>query len=197
MATLYPPAPNIGSQIERAVIAYLKSVFNDQKDNYTFYFSNDWKVREAPLFDVLAHKSTETVPHTRNESYQVRIEAKWLGTNVAGEPSNSEANPDTDWQAINRMIGVVMAAMSVGNPGAGPDDVAKTTAADITAAAWALAASDPTNNGDLAGVMDADGFPTGFVVEYVEFKGAQRAEAVEGTFYIKEVRNFEIRAGNY
>ena len=181
MGTLYAAAPNIGSQIERAVIAYLKYVFNDTAANYGWYFSNDWQTRVAPLFDVLAHKSTETIPHTRNESYSVRIEAKWKGASVIGQ--TTETDPNTDWQTINAMIGVVMAAMSV-SAGSPPGDVPETIAADITAQARAAATGE---NEDLANLT----------VEYVEFKGSQRAEASDGTFHIKEVRNFEIRAGNY
>lgn len=182
MARLLAAVPNIGSQIERAVIAYLKWVFDTEAAQYNWYFSNDWQDRVAPLFDVLAHKSTETIPHTRNESYAVRIEAKWKGASIIGQ--TTEADPNTDWQKINDMIGLVMAAMSV-SAGSPPDDLPSTIAQDITTQAIAASSGD---NADLAG----------FTVEYVEFKGSQRAEVSEGgTFYIKEVRNFEIRAGNY
>jgi len=195
MGTKYPPAPNIGSQIERALIAYLQGVFGEEAAGYNWYFSNDWKVRQAPFIAVLAHKSTETVKHTRNESYMVKIEAEWKGTNVAGQPAGD--NPDTDWLTINRMIGLVMAGMSVSG-GGGPNDVPETTAQDITAAAWAAAGAAPDVDGDLAGTADGDGhWLTGFAVEYVEYHGAQRAQVDPGgTLYITEVRNFEIRAGN-
>lgn len=179
MATKYPPAPNIGSQIERAVLAYLQACYLDDAPKYAFLFSNDWKTRTAPYVEVIAHKSTETVPHTRNESFVVRIEWKWPGNNEAGQ-----ANPDVNWQSINAFVGVGMAALSVsaGNP---PNDLPETVAADITAAAQALAVADPTH-ADLAT----------FVCEFVEYKGAQRAESDGQSFFIKEVRNFEIRAGN-
>jgi hypothetical protein len=184
MSTLIQPAPNIGSQIERAVIAYLKTAFGDDASQYNFYFSNDWKKRVAPCIDVLAHKSTETIPHTRNESYMVRIDARWKGNNEAGQE-----NPDANWVSINNFIGVIMAAMSVTDNG-NANRVPIVTAADITTAGNALATAgsqqDNENNADMAD----------FVAEYVEFKGSQRAEVVDGTFYIKEVRNFEIRAGN-
>ena len=187
MASLLPPAPNIGSQIERAVIAYLIWFFNDQVAAFglNFYFSNDWKIRVAPLIDVLAHKSTETIPHTRNESYQVRIEVKWPGNNEVGQP-----NPDINWVTINSIIGMVMAAMSATDAG-GADRVPVITAADMTTQGNLLATTgseqDQENNADMAGLT----------VEYVGYQGAQRAESSEGTFFIKEVRNFEIRAGNY
>jgi hypothetical protein len=183
MATQIAPAPNIGSQIERALIAYLKQAFGDEAANYNFYFSNDWKVRVPPLIDVLAHKSTETVPHTRNESYQVRIEAKWKGNNEAGQE-----NPDANWVEINAFVGVVMAALSVTDSDS--SRVPVITALDITTAGRALAtvgsAQDQVNNADMAA----------FTCEAVEFRGSQRAEAAEGSFFIKEVRNFEIRACN-
>jgi len=78
-----------------------------------------------------------------------------------------------------------MAGMSVSDTG-DPNRIPVIVAADITAAAVAAAQADPDNYGDLET----------FVCEFVEYKGAQRAEAAEGTFFIKEIRHFEIRAGN-
>jgi hypothetical protein len=179
MATKYPPVTNIGSQIERAVLAYLQECYGDDAAKYEFLFSNDWKTRKPPYVEVIAHKSTETIPHTRNESFMVRIEWKWRGNNVAGE-----TNPDVNWQSINDFVGVGMAGLSVSG-GDAPDDLPATIAADIQAAAQALAADDPTHK-DLAT----------FLCDFVEYKGAQRAESDGQSFFIKEVRNFEIHAGN-
>ncbi len=175
------PVPNVGSQIERALIAYFITCFPaNTVSKYNFYFSNDWKKRVAPLVDVLAHKSTETVVHSRDESYMVRIEAKWKGNNVVGE-----ANPDTNWVAINNFIGVIMAAMSQSDNGGQTYDAA---CALITAAGRALAGAgsvtDQANNADMAT----------FTCQYIEFKGSQRAEMADGAIVIKEVRNFEVRA---
>jgi hypothetical protein len=180
MATKFEPIPNVGSQIERAVIELLKDAYGDEVAQYQFLFSNDWKTRTAPHIEVLAHKSTETVPHTGIETFAVRIEWKWKGNNEAGQE-----NLDANWQEINDFVGVGMAALSqtAGNAG-NPDTLPATVAAEITRLGRALAATDPDNHADMAN----------FTCEYVEYKAAQRAEQSEGTFFIKEVRNFEMRA---
>ncbi len=189
MASNFAPVPNTGSQIERAVIAYLKVAFGADAALYQFNFSNDWAKRVAPLIDVLAHKSVETVPHTRNESYQVRIEAKWKGNSEAGAP-----NPDSNWVSINAFIGVIMAAMSSYSASS---PVYEYVAQQITAAGRALAV-DASAGADPAQVLTAanNADMAAFTCEYVEYKGAQRAEISDGSLFIKEVRNFEIRAAN-
>lgn len=180
MAAKFEPVPNVGSQIERAVLALLQDAYGDDVGNYLYLFSNDWKLRTAPYIEVLAHISTETVPHTGIETYSVRIEWKWKGNNEAGQE-----NPDANWKAINDFVGVGVAALSqtAGNNGA-PDTLPATVAAEITRLGRLLATADPTNNADMAN----------FTCEYVEYKAAQRAEQSDGAFFIKEVRNFEIRA---
>ena len=109
--------PNVGSQIERAVIAFLKSYFIANAlpglTAVNFYFSNDWASRAAPLIEVLAairciRSKTESPPHTRDENFSVSIEAEWPGTNQPGV-ANTEMNLDDDQSAF---IGTVMAAMS-------------------------------------------------------------------------------------
>ena len=190
------PVPNVGSQLERAVIAYLEACY--QKANFpgltldvlNFFFSNDWKARAVPLIDVLAHKSTEVPPHTRDESYMVRIEAKWPGTNRAGE-----ANTEFNWIQINNLIGIVMAALSQTNSATDPSMVARVTAGLVTQAGRALAV-DGSNGADPAQAQDAvnNADMVNFTCSFVEFKGSQRAEASDGSVFIKEVRNFEMRA---
>lgn len=180
MATKFNPVPNVGSQIERAVIAFLKDAYADDASKYQFLFSNDWKTRKAPHIEVLAHKSTETVPHTGIETYAVRIEWKWKGTNQAGEE-----NVDANWRDINAFVGVGMAAFSQTENNLGnADTLPATVAAEITRLGRALATEDPDHQADMAD----------FTCSYVEYKAAQRAEQGDGTFFIKEVRNFEIKA---
>ena len=183
------PVPNIGSQIERAVIAWLYDCFGGEVSRYKFYFSTDWKTRTPPLIEVFAHKSTETPTHSRMESFMVSVEARWKGTNVPGE-----TNPDTNWKQINDFIGVVMAAMSQSDND-GSDF--KATALAIAVAGRRLAvfgtpgiadamANDITNNADMAN----------FYCDYVEFKGSQRLGVAEGTLYLMEQRHFQINACN-
>lgn len=174
------PAGNVGSQIERAVIAYLTSVWNGSVVNLpNFYFSNDWKDRVAPLIDVLAIDSTEEQPFTGNEAYQLRIKAEWPGNNQLGV-----TNPDWNWVQINNFIGLVMAAMCQSDNGSDY----KATAALITAAGRTLATAgsvtDQANNADMVN----------FTCTFVRFKGSKRAVNVAGALYIHEVRNFEIWA---
>lgn len=190
------PVPNVGSQIERAVIAYLKACFIAKAipgltiDKINFYFSKDWASRVPPLIDVLAHKSVENPPHTRNEDYQVKITAEGPGVNQPGT-----ANPESTWLQLNSMIGLVMAALSQTDSATDVSAGARVTADLITQAGRALAvdesggvdpamAQDAANNADMAA----------FTCSFVEFKGSQRAEISDGTIWIKETRNFEMRA---
>lgn len=182
MPAKFEPIPNTGSQIERAVLALLKDAYGSDGEaaNYSYLFSNSSGVRQTPFIDVLAHKSTETVPHTGIETFAVRIE--WL---YEGAVEVSQPNPDDDWKAINDFVGIGMAALSqtAGNAG-DPDTLPSTVAGEITRLGRLLAVTEPDNHGDMAN----------FTCQYVEFKGSQRAEAVDGTLYLKEIRHFEIRA---
>jgi hypothetical protein len=191
------PVPNVGSQLERAVIAYLKACFQKAAlpgltlGEVNFYFSNDWRARVVPLLDVLAHKSTEQPPHTRSESYSVKIEVEWPGANQPGA-TNTEMN----WIQINNFIGLVMAALSQTDSATDVSAGARVTSELITRAGRALAVdgssgSDPDQVADAANNADM----AEFTCDFVEFKGSQRAERLgDGTVWIKEVRNFEMRA---
>lgn len=180
MATKFSPVPNVGSQIERAVLALMQDAYGDEAGNYLYLFSNDWKERSAPYIEVIAHKSTETVPHTGIESYMVHIEWKWKGNNEAGQ-----ANPDANWRDINVFVGVGIAALSqTANNSGNPDTLPATVAAEITRLGRLLATQDPVNHSDMVN----------FTCSYVEYKAASRAEQDGTDFFIKEVRNYEIRA---
>lgn len=190
------PVPNVGSQLERAVIAYLQACFKKAAiaglglADVGFYFSNDWKGRVPPLIDVMAHASTENPPHTRNESYNVRIEAEWKGANEPGV-TNTESN----WIFINNLIGIVMAALSQTDSATDVSAGARVTAQLITQAGRALAV-DGSNGLDPAQVQDAlnNADMVNFTCSFVEFKGSKRADVSQGKIWIKEVRNFEMRA---
>jgi hypothetical protein len=186
---------NPGSQLERALLWYLQQclagawsdgvftlqdmapVRSSKASEYSYYFSNDWKKRTLPLYEVLAYNSVENPTHSRNESYQVAFKSEWKGNNVAGAE-----NPDTNWVSINNQVGMLMAAMSQMDDGS---SYAATCRA-ITASGRQLATigevQDQTNNADMAQ----------FTVKNLKYKGAKRAQIVEGTLTIMEVRNFEI-----
>jgi|GEM_PF-2890532 len=178
MAAKFQPVPNVGSQIERAVIAFLQDAYGDDASQYNFYFSNDWKLRQAPYVEVLAHKASATEPHTGDKTFAVRIEWKWRGNFEAGQP-----NPDADWQTINAFVGVAEAAFGQ-TTGGNPDTLPATVSAEINRTGRALAQSDPVKHADMAD----------FTCKNVEYKADQRAESSDGSFFIKEVRNFEITA---
>lgn len=182
MAAKFQPVPNTGSQIERAILALLRDAYGTDGEaaNYVYLFSNCSSKRTAPLIDVLAHKSTETVPHTGIETFMVRVEWVYDGALEVGQE-----NPDDDWKAINEFVGIGMAALSqtAGNAG-DPNTLPKTVAAEITRLGRALATTDPENHADMED----------FTCSYIEFKGSQRAEAVNGTLFLKEIRHFEVRA---
>lgn len=184
MPAKFLPVPNTGSQIERAVLALLRDAYGEEAAaGYKFLFSNSSETRTPPLIDALAHKSTETVPHTGNESFMVRLEWIFDGAVEVGQEDTS-----ADWKAINDFVGIGMAALSqtAGNAG-DPDTLAATVAAEITRLGRQLAIDAPDTHADMAD----------FTCSYVEFKGSQRAEAVNGTLYLKEIRHFEIRACPY
>ena len=178
MAAKFIPVPNVGSQIERAVLAFLQDAYGDDADKYNFYFSNDWKLRKAPYVEALAHKASATEPHTGDKTFAVRIEWKWKGNNEAGQE-----NPDANWKSINDFVGIGEAAFGQ-TTGGNPDTLPATVSAEINRCGRALAVSDPDNQADMAD----------FTCKNVEYKADQRAESSEGAFFIKEVRNFEITA---
>lgn len=182
------PIPNIGSQVERAIIAMLWLAYGGTKPLGSFYFSNDWQKRVAPLIDVFAHKSTEEVKHSRVEAYAVKVQSEWQGTAQPGV-----ANPDANWKSINDDIGVVMAALSLTDD---DGDTYRAAAYQIAQAGRRLAvlgkidgtgtAQDILNNADMAD----------FYCDYLEFKGSQRGEISDGSLFITEIRHFQLNACN-
>jgi hypothetical protein len=176
----FNPVGNIGSMIERAVIAYLRAAYDPAAAaGYNFYHSNSPLKRSAPAIDVLASRSSEEIIHSRAESFAVRIEAKL----------KDAAADSVDWPALNNFIGVVMAAMSQTDNGRDY----RSTAWGITQAGRRLAvlpdpadANSTTNNADMAQ----------FYCDYLQCNGSQRAAAAGDDFVIMEVRNFTINACN-
>jgi len=182
MATKFLPIPNVGTQIERAVLALLRDAYDDYGTNLgvKYFHSNSAETRSVPLVDCLAHKSTETVPFSGIESFMVRLD--WI---YDGAVEVSQTNTDADWKAIDEFVGIGMAALSqtAGNNG-DPDTLSATVSAEITRLGRQLAVDYPDNHADMAK----------FTCTYVEYKGSIRAESVNGTLFLKEIRNFEIRA---
>lgn len=183
------PVPNIGSQIERAIIAWLWASFGGAKDVGTFYFSNDWQKRSAPLIDVLAHKSSEAVVHSRVEAYSVKIESEWRGNAQPGV-----TNPDSNWKSINDDIGVVMAAMSQTDDNGDTYRLAARLIAQYGRRLAVFGCADPTK-GDVNGIANNADMKD-FYCDYLEFKGSQRAQQNADGMFIVEIRNFLLKACN-
>lgn len=190
------PSPNVGSQLERAVIAWLWAAFGSNLDFdpattnlalNNFYFSNDWRERKAPLVDVMATKSAEAVKHSRIENYSLKVEVEWPGVSQPGVE-----NPDFNWVSVNTLIGMVMSAMSQSDD----DNGFRVSAMKITQAGRRLAVlgradgagsdQDVENNADMAT----------FYCDYLEYVGAIRAVQSGGEIWLKEIRNFELHGTN-
>lgn len=166
--------PNVGSQIERAIAAYFVSAgIGDTTNNHV---TNDNTDRVAPLNDILAHSSSEEVPNSRIEAYQVRISSEFPAASQPGDAAG------WNWQQINSWTGKVMAVMSFRNDG---DRDFRAVADLITACGRDLATTDPTNNADMSD----------FTCSKVIYKGAKRAGTnAAGALVFVEQRNFEIHA---
>lgn len=184
------PSPNVGSQLERALIAYLYEVWPVAiLARPNFFFSNDWKTRVTPLLEVLAHKGTESPVHTRDLDYLVKMEAKWPGTNQPGTVNK-------DWNAaqINTLIGIADAALSVSdNDGQDYRVTAFAMAAAGrrlavfgTAAVVGATADDVKNNADMVD----------FMCDYVKFNGPTRAMRGEKGLFLVEERDWMFRVCN-
>ncbi len=96
---------------------------------------------------------------------------------------------------LSNMIGLVMGAMSQTVESTDVSAGAKLMGQLITEAGRALAV-DESNGADAIQAQDAanNADMAAFTCSFVEFKGSQRAEMSEGTIWIKETRNFEMRA---
>ncbi len=193
MSTAIDPIPIPASQAERALIAYLQQcltgawatgTFTLQSESdvqagpaagFNYYFSNDWKLRKLPLYEVLAISSAEMPAHSRNEDCEVTFTCEWKGNNEAGQ-----TNPDANWRSINDQVGRLMASMSMSDDGG---QTFKATAAAITAAGRNLATLDAVNHNDM----------TRFTCLNVIYRGAMRARIVDGSMIIMEKRNFTVR----
>lgn len=190
------PIPNVGSQIERALIAYFYEIWpaTDTFPRPDFHFSNDWKLRDATragLIDVLAFGSTENPTFTGNNDYNCRVVAKWPGANQPGQE-----NKDFHWGQINRLIGVPEAALKLADQASHNDY--RIAAARISAAGRRLAIFGTP---EVAGASDTDrdnnSDMVDFLCDWVKFNGSERAknDPNQGIVLVEQ-RNWLIRAYN-
>ncbi len=177
MPSALTPVTNLGSANERALRAYLKSAFADEADGVCWAVSNDFQARTAPLVEFLDAGGQEDPPHTRREVHRVTIRYKWPGSQ---EPTATAGNHFAD---INRVAGLIMAAMSQSDDGG---KSYKATAAAITAAGRLLAttgtALEQTQNADMAA----------YTCDYVRYIESVRAESDGVNLHLMEARVFEL-----
>ena len=189
------PLPNVGSQIERGIIAYLWEIWPVTADfpRPNFYFSNDWRVRKADrvgLIDLLAFHSVEQPQFTGNNDYTLRTIANWPGANQPGQE-----NRDFHWGHINKLIGVPEAALKQADVNL--HENYRLAAYRISAAGRRLAvfgnaectgsATDIANNADMVD----------FLCDWVAFNGAERAKLdPDHGIVLVEQRNWLVRAYN-
>ena len=172
--------PNVGSQIERAMVAYFMDAYGADfvaAQGLNFYTSNDWKVRVAPCISVLASHSSEEPTFSGDEDYFVSVQAVWKGNNEVGQ-----GNPEWNRVAIDNLIGVAAAAMS--QTANGQDRQA--TCDNINSFGRALASgTDAANNADMVN----------FTCLRVSYAGASRAKENEaGGINLHELRKYKVSA---
>jgi hypothetical protein len=172
--------PNVGSQIERAIVAYLMDAYGATfiaAQGLNFYTSNDWKTRVAPCVSVLASHSDETPAYSMDKDFFVTVEVVWKGNNEIGQ-ENLESNR----VSIDNLIGVAEAAMSQTTTGQNR----QATCDAINTFGRALATgADAANNTDMAN----------FTCLKVMSMGDRRAEKNEaGGVNLREVRTFKVSA---
>ena len=175
-----PAIPNVGSQIERAMVAYFMDAYGADfiaTQGLNFYTSNDWKVRVAPCISVLASHSEETPTFSMDKDFFVTVEAVWKGNNEVGQP-NTEINR----VSIDNLIGVAEAAMCQTTTGQNR----QATCDSINSFGRALASgTDAANNSDMAA----------FTCLKVMSMGDRRAEKnAQGGVNLREVRTFKVSA---
>ncbi len=169
------PLPNVGSQLDRAIVAYLISVEAGTAANtYPSYCSTD---KVFPNTTVKSHASAHDPDLTANEIFNVAIMAKF-------NAREETANPEAKRKAADERIGLIMAALLQSDDG----QTLKATARAITAAGRALATSDnatvAANNADMAD----------FTLQHWYYKGAVRGTPEDESCAWVEVRNFQATA---
>ena len=185
-----PAIPNVGSQIERAMIAYFTDAYGKafiEQWGLNFYSSNDFKKREAPCISIMASHSEESPTYSMDKDFYVAVEATWTGQNEIGSE-----NPDWNRVSIDNLIGVAEAALS--QTTTGQDRQATCDALNYFGRLLAVDASNGTdpvqvqeaaNNEDMAN----------FTCLRIFSMGDRRADkSASGAIILREVRTFKVSA---
>lgn len=178
-----PPAPvgNVGSQLDRAIRAFLISMGCGGVDNINTGYSTT--VNTYPNAVVKSIQSTHAPENTGVEVYTVQIQARQSAVTEVGEP-----NPEGKRVELDGFIGQILAAMMQTSDGFTFD----ATAALITTAGQGLATSDGSPAGDLSAQNNAD--MAEFTLDHLYYKGATRGQPDDESAAWIEVRNFECHA---
>lgn len=172
--------PNVGSQIERAIVAYFVDAYGAAfiaAQGFNFYTSNDFKVRETPCISVLASHSEESPTYSMDKDFFVTVEAVWKGNNEIGV-----VNPESNRVSIDNLIGVAEAALC--QTTTGQNRQATCDAINLFGRALATGA-DAANNADMVN----------FTCLKVMSMGDRRAEKnAQGGVNLREVRTFKVSA---
>ncbi len=185
------PVPNIRSQIERALRAYLADCGVGTVEQ--FRLSHNYSQREiidknnnrVPLIDIFGVHATEEVKNSRVETWVVRIDPEY---DAATQPDDT--NPNWNWKAINNLVGLVMAAMSQ-TSNKGGNYLSTALMISVFGRRLAVLGADGTGN-DAADYADM----AIFACDYVDYAGAVGLGKNNGALIFQEQRNFTIRACN-
>ncbi len=189
------PQKNIGSQVERAIIALIYEVWPDSLPQFpNFYFSNDWKDRKPMpngLIDVLCMSATENPPFSGCKDCHVNIMAEWPGTNQPGT-----VNTEFNRVQINNLIGVAEAALRLTSNGTDYMAAAlKMSALGRRLAVLGMSQIFGAQANQLDNVANNADMAT-FCADFITGKGDVRAKANKDGLWLTEERTWMIRAYN-
>ena len=161
------PTPNFGSQLDRAIVAYLVS----QGLPGLVVPAAIYGGMTYPVTKVHSVSATANPVNTLNKEFMTDITC--ISSAVI---PNSQADAQTQWAALNNMVGLVEAAMLQSN-----DTTLDVVAKAITAAGNALATGGSPENADMAQ----------FTLLHLYFRGDTRGKPDDGSCAWMEVRHFE------
>lgn len=169
--------PNIATQIERAIRAYL--IEQGAASAEDCHISTDYRTRNSDNISIIARVSTTGHAElSGNELYQVSIQHRFQAL-----PPPEEPNPEQYRINLDKSVGRAQLAMMNGESG-----TLSPTCSAITAAGRALATAGSTtlqeNNADM----------TEFTCLSVRYLGATRGQPDDSANHWMEVRNYEVGA---
>jgi hypothetical protein len=193
------PLPNLGSQIERAFVAWFVNLEISKEDQN--YISNDTKKRAIYDDDsiprvintVLATNSTVAVEESRIEIWNVTFEAEFIDAAI-NQPNQADKN--WNWKTINDWVGKHDAALSQKDAA---DRDLRVTAAWISAAGRDLAVDDSGGTDPVQAKAAADNADmVDFTCQKIIFKGSTRVKKDgQNNLYFVEQRHYEVHAVPY